>query len=68
MPDGYVLPIWIKDGLPYVALCPYTDDEWEMLPHIHWTCNLDWDLAILDGGMDVDVCIHHPCQIEMDES
>ena len=30
-PDGYVLPIQIKDGLPYVALRPYTDDEWEML-------------------------------------
>ena len=68
MPGGYVLPIWIKDGLLYVALCSYTDDEWEMLPHIHWTRDSDWDPAILDGGTDVDVCIHHPCQIEMDES
>ena len=67
MPDGYVLPIQIKDGLPYVALCPYTDDEWETLPHIHWTRNSDWDLAVFDGGTDVDVCTRHPRQIEMDE-
>ena len=68
MPDGYVLPIQIKDGLPYVALHPYTDDEWETLPHIHWTHDSDWDPAVFDGGTDVDVCTHHPRQIEMDES
>ena len=67
-PDGYVLPIQIKDGLPYVALRPYTDDEWETLPHIHWTRDSDWDPAVFDGGTDVDVCTRHPRQIEMDES
>ena len=67
-PDGYVLPIQIKDGLPYVALRPYTDDEWEMLPHIHWTHDSDWDPAVFDGGTDVDVCTRHPRQIKMDES
>ena len=43
MPNGYVHPISIKGSLLYVALCPYTDDEWEMLPHVHWTRDLDWD-------------------------
>ena len=33
-PDGYVHPIQIKDGLPYVSLRPYTDTEWETLPHV----------------------------------
>ena len=33
-PDGYVHPIRIKDGLPYVSLHPYTDMEWETLPHV----------------------------------
>ena len=68
MPDGYVLPIQIKDGLPYVALRPYTDDEWETLPHIHLTRDLDWDPAVFNGGTDVGVCTRHPRQIEMDES
>ena len=37
-------PILIKEGFPYVSLWPYTDTEWETLPHIVWTRNSDWDL------------------------
>ena len=51
-PDGYVQPIRIKDGLPYVSLRPYTDMEWETLPHIIWTRNSDWDPAIFDHEFD----------------
>ena len=47
-PDGYVHPIRIKDGSPYVSLHPYTDMEWETLPHVIWTRNSDWDPAIFD--------------------
>ena len=32
--DGYVHPIRIKGGLPYISLRPYTDMEWETLPHV----------------------------------
>ena len=51
-PDGYVHPIRIKDGLPYVALRPYTDEEWKTLPHVHWTRDSDWDPAIFDHEFD----------------
>ena len=51
-PDGYVHPIRIKDGLPYVSLCPYTDMEWETLPHVIWTRDSDWDPAIFDHEFD----------------
>ena len=27
---------------------PYTDLEWETLPHIEWTSDMDWDPTILD--------------------
>ena len=27
-------------------------DEWETLPHVHWTRNLDWDPAISDHEFD----------------
>ena len=53
-PDGYVHPIRIKDGLPYVSLRPYTDTEWETLPHIIWTRDSDWDPSIFDHEFDED--------------
>ena len=28
---------------------PYTDQEWESLPHIVMTSDVDWDPALLDG-------------------
>ena len=51
-PDGYVHPIRIKGGLPYVSLRPYTDMEWETLPHVNWTHDSDWDPAIFNHEFD----------------
>ena len=51
-PDGYMHPIRIKGGLPYVSLCPYTDMEWETLPHVNWTRDSDWDPAIFNHEFD----------------
>jgi hypothetical protein len=31
--DSYAIPINVKDGLPYVQVRPYTDEEWDTLPH-----------------------------------
>jgi hypothetical protein len=33
----YIIPIDIVNGLPYTPMRPYTDEEWEVLPHITWT-------------------------------
>ncbi len=38
----------MKDDLPYVNLRPYTDDEWDSLPHVILTGDTDWDPTILD--------------------
>ena len=46
--DGYVHPLDIKNGLPYVSMRPYTDAEWDTLPHVVWTSDTDWDPAVLD--------------------
>ena len=51
-PDGYVHPIQIKDGLPYISLCPHTDTKWETLLHVIWTHNSDWDPSIFDHEFD----------------
>ena len=51
--DGYVIPINIRDGLPYiVALCCFTDEEWDSLPHVVLTGDADWDPSVLDHDLD----------------
>lgn len=52
--EGYIIPIHIRHGLPYVTLRPHTDDEWSNLPHIHLTSEQDWDPTIIDGEPDED--------------
>jgi hypothetical protein len=52
--DGYVHPINIVSGLPYVPIRPYTDHEWETLPHVVWTSDNDWDPTVLDHSLDDD--------------
>ena len=46
--DGYVFPLNIKNGLPYLKIRPYTDDEWETLPHVVWTADEEWDPTVLN--------------------
>ena len=46
--DGYIIPLNFRQGLPYVTFRPYTDKEWETLPHVTLTADVDWDPTILD--------------------
>ena len=46
--DGYVLPLDIIQGLPYLKMQPHTDKEWEELPHVILTSPEQWDPSILD--------------------
>jgi len=51
--NGYVIPISIRDGLPYVVLCPFRDEEWDTrLPHVILTGDADWDPGMLDPNLD----------------
>ncbi len=47
--DGYVIPISIRDGLPYVVL---SNEEWDSLPHVILTGDADWDPGVLDLDLD----------------
>ena len=47
--DGYTLPLDIKDGLAYLPLRPFSDQEWEQLPHVVMTADDEWDPTILDN-------------------
>jgi hypothetical protein len=51
-PDGYVFPLSIRDGLPYLAMRPYTDEEFATFPHVFITGDVDWDPRVLDFDIE----------------
>jgi hypothetical protein len=53
-PDGYVIPIDVRRGLPYITMRPFTDEEFEELPHVLWTSEDDWDPTSLDSVISND--------------
>ena len=52
--DGYVHPLSIKNGLAYSAIRPYTDAEWDDLPHVVWTGDKEWDPSVMDNAYHED--------------
>ena len=46
--DGFIIPIDIINGLPYIKMDPHTDDEYATLPHVILTSGNDWDPRRLD--------------------
>ena len=53
-PGGFCIPFNIKSSLPYMTLRPYTDVEWDTLPHVILTGDNGWDPNILDKTIDDD--------------
>ena len=52
--EGYVLPIHIRGGLPYIDMEGPTDDDMDNLPHVIMISDLNWDPSILDQEVDLD--------------
>jgi hypothetical protein len=52
--DGYILPLNIRMGLPYLSMHLFTDEEWDSLPHIILTSEREWDPSCLDRELDSD--------------
>ena len=46
--DGFVLPLDIINGLPYLKMHPNSDQEFEELPHVILTAGTDWDPTVID--------------------
>ena len=46
--DGYVLPVDILEGLPYLRTRAYTDKEYDKLPHVILSSESDWDPTVFD--------------------
>ena len=53
-PEGYVLPLDFKNGLPYLPMRPYTDEEWRTLPHVVFTSDVEWDPSHVDCKVSDD--------------
>ena len=49
--DGYAIPLIIKDGLVRMQIRPYTDAEYDSLPHVFLTHENTWDPSILDSDV-----------------
>ncbi|CAJ1963053.1 unnamed protein product [Cylindrotheca closterium] len=49
-PDGFVLPLDIRNGLSYLRMRPPTDRELSNpdIPHVELTSDTDWDPSVLD--------------------
>jgi hypothetical protein len=52
--DGYIIPLSIQDGLTRLDIRPYTDQEFDTLPHIILTSKLERDSSVLDHIFKVD--------------
>jgi hypothetical protein len=46
--DSFSIPINIRRGLPYINMCPHTNQEWEELPHVLLTEDANWDPTRMD--------------------
>ena len=46
--EGYIIPLDIIRGLPYMQMEPNTQEEWETLPHIILTSGDEWVPSVFD--------------------
>ena len=51
--EGYVIPLQVRNGLPYIDMRPPTDEEMKTLPQILVTSDMPWDPKILDHEQDI---------------
>ena len=47
-PCGRIIPISIRQGLPYMDMVRPTDHQIDMLPHVMFTSDVPWDPSSLD--------------------
>jgi hypothetical protein len=48
------MPLSIQNGLTRLKIRPYTDQEFETLPHVKMTSELEWDPSVLDHEFKED--------------
>jgi hypothetical protein len=53
-PEGYVIPLAIRDGLAYMDMTKPTEEDMDSYPHVILTSNMPWDPRVLDDEYDPD--------------
>ena len=48
-PGGYIIPITLRHGLPYIRMRTFGNEDWEKLPHVALTSPHEWIPASLDN-------------------
>lgn len=74
-PDGFTVPLHVRQGLSYMDMRPPTDTELESLTHVAFTSDVEWDPGCLDDETDLgvynknldedEVATHHPIDLEL---
>ena len=58
--EGYVIPLDIIKGLPYMKMFPHTKKEFDSLPHVVLTSDVTWNPSLLDHHLtDLDDWVTH---------
>jgi hypothetical protein len=53
-PEGYVIPLAIRDGLAYMDMTKPNADDMNLYPHVIFTSDMPWDPRVLDDEYDID--------------
>ena len=53
-PEGFTFPLDVINGLHYLPLRLFLDQEWKTLPHVVLTSDSDWDPSTLDKSLSED--------------
>jgi len=52
--DGYIIPIHIRNGLPYIDMSKPSSEDLDTYPHVVLTSDVDWNPECLDCEFDLD--------------
>ena len=52
MLESYVIPLNFVNELAYMPIRPFTDREWDTLPHVVLTADIEWDPSVADCKFD----------------
>ena len=65
--DNYIIPLNVVNGLPRLPMTPFTDKQWEQLPHVFLTGETDWDPRSLDNDFSTDTSWYDPEELPPDD-
>jgi hypothetical protein len=58
-PDGYVIPLSSRNGIPYMDMHPPLDHELNTYSHVFFTSDETWNPKIMDQEYDTDDIIKY---------